>query len=91
MILDTSFNTISYPVLDYPCFLTVSIFNIDFKLYKHPRRDLAVKDALEEDKYNVNIYLRVLDFFRHFIVPSPYIYIDFGYYLLGYYIEVVLL
>ena len=32
----------------------------------------------------------MLDFFRHFIVPSPYIYIDFSYYLLGYYIEVIL-
>jgi len=51
----------------------------------------VVKDALEEDKYDVNIYLRVLDFLRHFIVLSPYIYKDFGYYLLGHYIGVVLL
>jgi len=51
----------------------------------------VVKDALKKDKYNVNIYLRVLDFLRHFIVPSPYICKDFSYYLLGYYIGVVLL
>jgi hypothetical protein len=89
--LDISPNTISYPILNYPCFLTVSIFNTDFKLYKHPRQDLAVKNALEEDKYDINICLKVLDFFRHFIVPSPYIYKDFGYYLLGYYIGVILL
>jgi len=81
----------SYLVLNYFCFSTVSIFNTDFKLYKYPKRDLVVKDALEEDKYNVNIYLKVLDFLRHFIVPSPYIYKDFGYYLLRHCIGVVFL
>jgi len=50
-----------------------------------------VKDILEKDKHNVNIYLRVLDFLRHFIVPSPYICKDFGYYLLGHYIGVIFL
>ena len=48
-------------------------------------------DALEENKYNINIYLKVLDFFRHFIVPSPHIYKDFGYYPSKHYIGVVLL
>jgi hypothetical protein len=81
----------SYLIPNYSYFLTVSISNINFKLYKYPRQDLVVKDTLEEDKYNVNIYLRVLDFFRHFIVPSPYIYKDFSYYLPGYCIGVVLL
>jgi hypothetical protein len=81
----------SYPIFNYLCFLTVSIFNTNFKLYKHPRRDLAVKDILEEDKYNINIYLKVLDFFRYFIVPSPYICKDFGYYPSGYCIGVVFL
>ena len=79
-----------YLVPNYPCFSTVSISDTVFKLYKHPGRDLAVKDALEEDKHDVNIYLRVLDFFRHFIVPSPYICKDFGYHLLGHRIGVVL-
>ena len=50
-----------------------------------------IKDTLKEDKYKVNIYLKVLDFFRYFIVPSPHICKDFGYYPLGYYIGVVLL
>jgi len=50
-----------------------------------------VKDALKKIKYNVNIYLRVLDFLRHFIVSSSYIYKDFSYYLLRHYIKVVLL
>jgi hypothetical protein len=76
----------SYPVLNYPCFLIVFIFNTDFKLYKYPEWDSAVKDA----KYNVNIYLRVLDFFKHFIVLGLYICKDFGYYLLGHCIGVVL-
>jgi hypothetical protein len=31
----------------------------------------------------------VLDFFKYFIVPSPYICKDFGYYLSEYYIGVV--
>jgi hypothetical protein len=81
----------SYPILNYPYFLTVSIFNTNFKLYKYPRQDSAVKDTLKENKYNINIYLRVLDFFRYFIVPSPYICKDFGYYPLGYYIGVIFL
>jgi hypothetical protein len=51
----------------------------------------VVKDALKENKHNINIYLRVLDFFKYFIIPSPYICKDFGYYLLGYYIGVILL
>jgi hypothetical protein len=89
--LDISPNTISYPIFNYLCFSTVFIFNTDFKLYKYPGRDLAVKDTLEENKYDINIYLRVLNFFRHFIVPSPYICKDFGYYLLGYCIGVILL
>jgi hypothetical protein len=91
LVLDISPNTISYPILNYPCFSTVSIFNTDFKLYKHPKQNLAVKDVLKENKYNINIYLRVLNFFKHFIVPSPHICKDFGYYLSGHYIGVILL
>ena len=89
MVLDISPNTIFYPILNYFCFSTVSISNTNFKLYKHPRQDLAVKDILKEDKRDINIYLKVLDFFRYFIVPSPYICKDFGYYLLRYYIGVI--
>jgi hypothetical protein len=51
----------------------------------------VVKDTLEEDKYDINIYLRVLDFFKYFIVPSPYICKDFGYYPSGHCIGVILL
>jgi hypothetical protein len=91
LVLDISPNTISYPVLNYPYFSTVSISNTNFKLYKYPKRDLAVKDTLKEDKYNINIYLRVLDFFKHFIVFGPYICKDFGYYPLGHCIGVILL
>ena len=53
----------SHLILNYLCFSIIFISDTNFKLYKHPGQDLAVKDTSKEDKHNINIYLKVLDFF----------------------------